>query len=650
MYTSSLWFSVLGFVLCLVLGIVDDTQNTKRFLRDATFRNVLECLMAINLLVILYSALLRFNAVTPLFERIIEWGSSVLITLVPYVFLNYLNSIFYYDTYRARLGMLLKILLGISLVAVVAFGPIVICGERVIVLNPKYGDLLLVIPAAVYLTFGIAEGVTLHNSVRPRHVKALRTVLMLCIFALVIFLQSRKLPTYGFLLVLCPLFCVFTLQGRGMMIDSDTGLRSRNAFRISVMTRLDSNESFQLILVHTPGLQSILSESGIDDMRRIQRGLTDILTSVTQYPIFRINEGTFAILQDAKDEAVSQEILIGLRTRFSSGIHVNGKRIRTGMHACRVKLPSQVKTIEDLEVLIELLEDESHELLCREVPFAGLNLDAEKQQRVQIRELTKALLEKRLEVWYQPIVSTKTGLAESAEALIRMRKQDGTYAGPAEFIPAAEQSGMIVRVGQFVLQEVCRFLASEERERLGIRYVEMNLSVKECIQENLPEYIKSVMDQYGVDPATLNIEVTETESDAASEIMIRNVTRIHDELCVRFSLDDFGTGYSNIARMLKMPVDIVKFDRSILLKAFETEQGRTVFARAAELAHQLGNEIVSEGVETGEQADFIRSIGIEYIQGYFYSKPLPEAEYVSFVERFNRNVKKKKTRSAETAV
>ena len=141
------------------------------------------------------------------------------------------------------------------------------------------------------------------------------------------------------------------------------------------------------------------------------------------------------------------------------------------------------------------------------------------------------------------------------------------------------------------------------------------------------------MDRYGIRSDEINIEVTETADDTASELMMRNMALIHENLGVELSLDDFGTGYSNLARVLSMPVGIIKFDRSMLLKAFESQRGKEVFSRLADAVHQIGRKIVSEGVETEEQAEFVKSLGIEYIQGFYYAKPMPEADYIAFLKQ-----------------
>ena len=298
---------------------------------------------------------------------------------------------------------------------------------------------------------------------------------------------------------------------------------------------------------------------------------------------------------------------------------------------CVVDLPKQVKTLDDLETVAELLEEKSRHLSEGTISIEALGMAREQELRAEIHALAQALNENRLEVWYQPIRNMKTGKFDCAEALVRMKDGKGGYIRPDQFIPAAEKSGLIRRVGLVVISSVCEFLAEKERKELGIEYIEVNLSVEDAIQEWMPRELQRVMDQYHTDPASLNVEVTETASDAASELILRNMEIVHDEMNVSLSLDDFGTGYSNISRLLSMPVDIIKFDRAMLLKAFESENGRIIFERIAGMVHSIGKKIVSEGVETKEQMEFVHSLGIEYIQGFYYARPMPKDQYIAFL-------------------
>ena len=635
MFYSSLWLSITALVLDLVLLLLFHAQKASDLRHRRIFLEVLLDLLALNLIGFLYVLILNVIGENPVTDFLIAWLSSLVISIMPMLFLAYINSIFYYDQAQKQADRIMNVLGAATIVLVLVLGPVVTCVHRTILLRPGIGSILVSVPACAFLLLGFIQGYLLKKSVTMRHIWTLRVIFFICIVSILLFLKYRTLSVYGFMMSLCPLLAAFTLEGKGLLVDRDTGMRSLNAYRTSVIVRLENKVPFRLILVHSSNLSAVLA--GLDEKsgKKVIDKVASIFRNITTLPTFRINEDTFAILQEEKNEVTTQELLINLRARFLSPIRYDRHTVTIHVNACVTDLPKDIRTIEDLEILTELLEERGTNSGA-EMVVRDLDVQAEKQMRQEVRHLSNALRENRLEVFYQPIRNTVTGQFDCAEALIRMKDEAGNYVRPDHFIPAAERSGLIIRVGQFVLREVCSLLADPICRELGIHYIEANLSVEECIQENLPVTLESIMAEYHIHPDQLNIEVTETADDTASELMMRNISLIHERLGVEISLDDFGTGYSNLARLLSMPVDIIKFDRSILLKAFETESGRMVFTRMAEAVHNIGRKIVSEGVETEEQAAFVTANGIEYIQGFYYSKPLPKEAYLEFVRTRNK--------------
>ena len=632
---SDLWLSVNAFILDVILIAVFYRQESSGLRQERLFRLLLWNLLALNTIAFSYTVLLKLAFELAAAEWIISWLATIFITLTPMLLLAYLNSLFYYDAAEKRANTFLIILAGLTILSVALFGPVVICQNRTIVLRGTVGMILVVVPAALFLSVGFLQGFLLKKSISRMHLWSLRSIFVICVLALAGFVKFCTLPIYGFVLSLLPLLCLFTLEGKDTLIDQESGLRNFNAFRTSVIVRLENRKAFRLILVYAGGLSSILAGLDEESGRKIIGEFSSSLRGITELTVFRISEEVFAILQDEIDEVVTQELMINLRTEAMSALRYGKRQYYLNLHACVSDLPKDIQTMEDLEITAALLKEAGSLNKGGELMIRNLDVEKEKKMREEVHTLSEALQENRMEVWYQPIMNTETGKFDCAEALIRMKAVDGSYVQPGRFIPAAERSGLIIRIGRFVMQEVCAFLAGNQREELGIKYVEANLSVEECIQETLPAMLKNTLEEYRVSPKLLNIEVTETADDTVSEMMMHNMALIHENIGIDLSLDDFGTGYSNLARVLNMPVSVVKFDRSMLLKAFETEEGRIVFTRLAEAVHNIDRKIVSEGVETKEQADFVKSLGIEYIQGFYYAKPMPKEAYLEFLRAHN---------------
>lgn len=246
------------------------------------------------------------------------------------------------------------------------------------------------------------------------------------------------------------------------------------------------------------------------------------------------------------------------------------------------------------------------------------------------QEIAAALREDRVEVFFQPIYSNVDECFSSAEALARIRRADGSIMSPGVFIPVAEENGQILELGERVFEKVCSFLCQGEARQLGLRYVEVNLSVVQCEQADLAQRLIRIAERFEVDPSMVNLEITETASISARKQLLGNMELLID-YGFTFSLDDFGKGESNLMYVVEMPVSIVKLDYDMTKAFFNTPKACRVVRAVVGMAHEMGLHLVSEGVETAQEASAIRAEGIDYIQGYYYSRPLPVSEFVEFL-------------------
>ena len=261
-------------------------------------------------------------------------------------------------------------------------------------------------------------------------------------------------------------------------------------------------------------------------------------------------------------------------------------------------------------------------------------IDEYLEQEILRIEIDNALLEDRVEVFLQPIYSTHTGKFVSAEALVRIRKKDGGLLSPGVFIPVAERSGSIVALGERVFAKTCQFIATGVMQKYGLDYIEVNLSVLQCEQKNLSERLESIMEIYQVVPSSLNLEITETATLNAKMNLLNNMGSLMDIGCT-FSLDDFGKGESNLMYIVEMPVSIVKMDIDLTKAYFRTDKAKAVVRSTVRMAHEMGLHVVSEGVESDEEFESLKSIGVDYIQGFCFSKPLPMDEFIDFLKVHN---------------
>ena len=271
----------------------------------------------------------------------------------------------------------------------------------------------------------------------------------------------------------------------------------------------------------------------------------------------------------------------------------------------------------------------------RYVFYADFNFVKEYKNRKIIEdEIKKAIEQDRVEVYLQPIYSNLDEAFTSAEALMRIKKEDGTMISPAVFIPVAEDSGQIIKLGEVLFEKVCSFLVKNRDYKLGLHYVEINLSVIQCDQPDLAERLTEIANKYNINPQMINLEITETASIRSQSILLGNMNRLIQQ-GFTFSLDDFGKGESNLMYIVDMPVSIVKFDKDMSKAFFTSSKAKQVVRAVVKMVHDMGLKLVAEGIETKDELDAMYKENIDYIQGYYYSKPLPMEEAVDF---FKQNI------------
>jgi diguanylate cyclase (GGDEF)-like protein len=241
--------------------------------------------------------------------------------------------------------------------------------------------------------------------------------------------------------------------------------------------------------------------------------------------------------------------------------------------------------------------------------------------------LRQALAREELRVFYQPIVSRSEGLVVGAEALLRWKHPDRGIVPPADFIPIAEQTGLIIPIGRWVLEQACQEAVRWSAGCTGRPrpYVTVNLSVRQFSDPSLVDTVADVLDRTGLDPAQLGLEITESalmeEIDSPLDTLLA-LKRIG----VRLLLDDFGTGYSSLAYLRTFPIDVLKVDRSFIADLNDQAGDAAILGAVVGMAGALGISVVAEGVEAKEQLSRLTLLGYDLAQGYYFARPGPAAE------------------------
>ena len=257
-----------------------------------------------------------------------------------------------------------------------------------------------------------------------------------------------------------------------------------------------------------------------------------------------------------------------------------------------------------------------------------------REEERMVSEIRSALQDDRVLVYLQPIFCLHSDKFETAEALVRIRGKDGNLISPALFIPVAERVGLITELGERIFEKVCQFIAKEDPAQIGVKYIEVNLSVVQCEHAEMADQMCRTMNRFGIAPSQVNFEITETGSVSTKILLLQNMNRLKQEGS-SFSLDDFGKGESNLIYLVDMPVSILKMDYDLTKAFYTSEKAKQVIFSIVDLAHKLGMKVVAEGVETRQELDDYRDAGVDYIQGFYFSRPMPMDNYLDFVRLRN---------------
>jgi diguanylate cyclase (GGDEF)-like protein/PAS domain S-box-containing protein len=313
-----------------------------------------------------------------------------------------------------------------------------------------------------------------------------------------------------------------------------------------------------------------------------------------------------------------------IRVALSRPFHLEGQDIFASA-SMGIALSSAVNEAEDL-----VRDADNAMYRAKATGRARYELfDAEMHKRAVLllrleSELRRAIERQEFRVYYQPIVSLASGRLASFEALIRWQHPERGVVEPAEFIPLAEETGLIIPIGEWVLQEVCRQMRVwGATPGMGPIAVSANLSTRQFAQPDLVSRVRDAMGEAGPQAGHLRLEVTESAVMENATAAARLLTDLKG-LGIELSIDDFGTGHSSLSALHELPIDTLKIDRSFIGRmdsgASDAEIVRTIVA----LAHNLKMNVVAEGVETAQQATRLRDLGCEFGQGYYFSRPLPE--------------------------
>lgn len=411
--------------------------------------------------------------------------------------------------------------------------------------------------------------------------------------------------------------------------DKFLGVYNRRGFDKVVSSAVRKQGCFHLLIINVTNFQTLREVLGLENGRMLLKEAVESLKAALRpLELYSIADGRFAVIVEDEPKKLEKALAV-LRERLEQGMISRDMNLQQETVLFQLDYPQEVKTVEDIMDAIDysaMIPFENNEGRALHV---GAEILAKQKRELQIEHcMQQALNNNSFQVYYQPIYSASGGCYHSAEALIRLFDEELGFISPEDFIPIAERNGMILKIGEFVFRTVCEMMARERIWEKGIEFIEVNLSGVQCMQEDICEMLYGIMDECGVPYPCINLEVTETVMDEESLWSTMERMSVGG---VTFSLDDYGTGYSNLCNLLKHPFRMIKLDKSMVWYAMENESAMCALRHTAAMIRDMNMDIVAEGVETKEQKEILTEMGCEYLQGYFFSKPVPEKEFLEKV-------------------
>lgn len=496
---------------------------------------------------------------------------------------------------------------------------------------------LLYVFCGYYIVYSFIMLIKYRKRIKIRYIFLLLAYISVVFITVMIQLFHPEILVQYFGMSLASLVFLFYIQRPEEVLNSVTECFNQTAFARIVTQQIHSSQNltvFSIILDDTYFLANTFGIARLDDFMRVVAQF--LKQNFKSRDIYQLNQGCFAVVIRNPEEGEVTNTINFLQRRFNQIWQYDNIRLKLYTRICVISCPENAKTAEEVIDIINMVTSDER---YKQSVVKASEIDLEYKRRTMFIDhaVRLGLSENRMDVYYQPIYSTEKKRMIGAEALIRLRDDDGNFISPEDFIPIAEKNGSILRIGEFVFESVCRTLSAIDVKKYGIEKIDINLSVAQCMQEILSEQILTIRSMYNVPASLINLEITETAAAHTPEILLQNMNNL-SKAGFELSLDDYGSGYSNMSYMLNLPFKMIKIDKYIVWSAFEEERANKALTATISMIHQLGMTVLAEGVETAAQVEWLSDLGCDYLQGYYFSKPVPREDYLKLMYESNKDL------------
>lgn len=452
-----------------------------------------------------------------------------------------------------------------------------------------------------------------------------------------------------------------TFQSPDYYLDQTTSAFNSDGFMIMLSDRMERRKPFSVLLMSVHDFEGIKDGFSMQNKRRVYSQICSTLlygqgrknkkqgTRQNLYlgpakkqslDVFRDDDKIYIMFYDVP---TAEEKSIAIGTWVTEGIRLEGqeKPVKIVAKMLLFDFPGDIRSVEDFYSVIKYFHTDDYYNRYNVLNSINDEFFRKKKRYEDVRGLVEeAIRTEGVEMYYQPIYSTVKGDFHSAEALVRLRDVNSIgFVSPEEFIRIAEKEHLILQLEEIILRKICKFIRNAGLQELGVEYIEVNLSGNQCMQADLYVQLQDLIREFGISPQSINFEVTETSAISDSSCLSKNMEEMK-RYGSTFALDDYGSGASNLQYLVDYPFDLVKLDKSIVWAHFRENNPKTrpVLPQTVRMLREMNVEIVAEGVEYEEEVRGLAGMGVQYLQGYYFSKPVCEADFLCFLRAHNRKM------------
>lgn len=575
-------------------------------------------------------------------HTLIHYSINLLLHTIFFLIYPWISILFFYYTlyvvYEDREKIIIRIQL-LSSIFIVFYSILVFLNLRfgfIFTLDsmgyqPQWFESIIFVVAYIYMGLMIY---TIETN-RKKLDQVLRYVLIAYVLITTIFVSIQyfypQLLLVGTAAGLSILIMYLYIQSKELVSDYLTRLPNRVAFEGLIKYRLKSKKQLKTIVISLSDFKNINNMYGQKNGDRLLHELTQYFVDlVGRVNVFRYSGDKFALLYYEEDNS-SEYLIESIQNRFKQSWFVYDSLIHIESILIYVDVNRHVKNEYELLAVIDFMIDKSKSDKNHVPSYSNENTIHEVIRKSQLNEyINKALTEDLFHIVVQPIYDLKNKSYRYAEVLLRLDHPSLKGISPVELIPLAEESGRIIDLGLCILRKTLEFLSSCDEHNIQLDIVSINFSVVQMNDANVVSDVEKILNEYPKYRHKIAIEITESIFISDYNHIIEQMLELKG-LGINFFLDDFGVGYSNVLNVIKLPLSVIKIDKSLIYESIHNMSNRKLIHGLSDAFKESGMTVLAEGIETEEQFDIVKDMQVDYIQGYLFAKPMSIADTIDFL-------------------